>query len=118
MAKFEFLSIKVVLCVTFIGMVESRSNGDVEEACDSMMPGHANPVQTDPSPYEISVNATEYVVGTSITVTISSSSGDQFKGFFIQARRVADDQRIGTFNAEPEQRNLCSEVRLPVHPDS
>ena len=93
------------------GGVHSRSNGNVEEACDTMMPGHNNEPQTSESPFEMSVSATEYSGGDSITITISSSTGQQFKGFFVQARRLTDDQRLGTFTAADGQQLLCSEVK-------
>ena len=89
--------------------VSSRSNGDVEEACNTMVPNHANDPQDSASPYTIVPDITSYNGSETITLVIS---GGTFKGFFVQARRVSDDSRIGTFTAGTDQRLLCDNVRI------
>ena len=99
----------ILLVVSIFESVQARSNGEVEEACLTMLPGHNNDPQTSQSPYTIVADADTYSGGETITVTIS---GGTFRGFFVQARRRYDDAMLGTFDIvdETNQQNRCDLV--------
>lgn len=106
----------IVLVASLVGS-HCRPSGNIEEACDDMTPGHNSPSQDVDPPYEISVGATEYTGGDTIMITMLSPNGDPFKGFFLQARRIADDKRIGYFTAVDNRTQLlCSKV-IRTHPN-
>eukprot|EP00058_Branchiostoma_floridae_P015840 XP_002601328.1 hypothetical protein BRAFLDRAFT_123245 [Branchiostoma floridae] len=64
-----------------------------------MMPSHGAAQQASSPPYELLVDKLTYGAGEQITVTLQSTGPDTFKGFFIQARPVGQDQSLGTFTA-------------------
>ena len=65
-----------------------------------MKPEHGPIPQTGASPYDIRVTKSYYVPGENVKVSIKSSSND-IKGYLIQARKVGENQAIGTFAALP-----------------
>ena len=36
-------------------------------------------------------------LGEEVTVELGSTAGKEFKGFFVQARKISDDSIVGTF---------------------
>ncbi|KAI8510099.1 DOMON domain-containing protein frrs1L [Branchiostoma belcheri] len=69
-------------------------------ACDDMTPSHSGGIiQTSIPPYELLVDKQTYNAGEQITVTLRSTGSDTFKGFFVQARPVGQDDPVGTFTA-------------------
>ncbi|XP_038052769.1 putative ferric-chelate reductase 1 [Patiria miniata] len=93
-------------------MIPTGHNGGVSMATDQ-----------DNPPYAIDTSSSEYTPNGSLTVTIRGLGGNQFKGFFIQARR-ADPARdnevaVGTFSSAPATTQLLfchnvAHVRNPV----
>ncbi|XP_038050413.1 putative defense protein 2 [Patiria miniata] len=102
--------VPAVLCYTNGPPVSSNA-----DLCTDMLPdGHNGGVslasdQANP-PYTITTSATEYAAGGAVQVTITGSASDQFKGFFIQARRADparnNDVAIGTFSRIPGNTQL------------
>ncbi|XP_038050415.1 putative ferric-chelate reductase 1 [Patiria miniata] len=80
-------------------MIPTGHNGGVSNATDQNSP-----------PYTITATASEYTPGGSLTVTIAGTGGNQFKGFFIQARRADpardNDVAIGTFSNQTANTQL------------
>ena len=74
--------------------------GAPKSQCDSMKPEHGPSPQTGASPYDIRVTKLYYEQGEKVKVSIKSSSVD-IKGYLIQARKVGENQAIGTFAAPP-----------------
>ncbi|XP_022093820.1 putative ferric-chelate reductase 1 [Acanthaster planci] len=89
--------------------------------CTDMIPtGHNSGTSlasdTANPPYTITASGDEYTRGGSLTVTITGTGGNDFKGFFIQARRADptrnNDVAIGTFSSPPvtTQLQTCHDV--------
>ncbi|XP_072048177.1 uncharacterized protein [Amphiura filiformis] len=101
-----------LLCL--VGRGIALPGGPPLSACTSLVPGHPAGPQTSPSPYTIEISPAAYLPGSTVTVTISSPSGQQFQGFFVQARRLnndfgSTDEPIGRFNGQaPAQTQYLS----------
>jgi hypothetical protein len=54
------------------------------------------------SPYEMKVNRPYYMPGETVRVSIESS-GDNIKGYLIQARQVGGNSATGMFSAAPSK---------------
>ena len=57
-----------------------------------------------------------------VAVTLSGSGGEEFRGFLVQARTVADDSPVGTFidNGDDQALSSCtppdvSQSQLHIH---
>jgi hypothetical protein len=84
-----------------LGAVRGSPVGAPAVACEDMTPHHnGNEPQTSVPPYQLAASTDAAVAGDAVTVVLSSDSGELFKGFFIQARDVATDEIIGTFQTE------------------
>lgn len=84
--------------LTWLAVARSlaSSNGPPSTACSSITPDpshHGASPQTGASPYKVEVSATSVTAGGVIDVTIS---GDDFKGFLLQARNPQDNP-VGSF---------------------
>ena len=75
-------------------------SGAPTSQCESMAPNHGTVAQAGASPYEIKVNRSYYMPGENVRVSIESS-GDNIKGYLIQARQVGGNSAIGMFAATP-----------------
>ena len=75
-------------------------NGAPISKCENMLPSHGSLPQTGRSPYIIKVTKSYYMPGENVRVTIESS-GDDIKGYLIQARQVGANAVIGTFATPP-----------------
>ncbi|XP_019631405.1 PREDICTED: putative ferric-chelate reductase 1 [Branchiostoma belcheri] len=67
--------------------------------CTSMTPSHGVAAQTSSPPYEIIVDKQTYSAGEQLTVTLQGTGSDTFKGFYVQARPVGQDDPVGMFTA-------------------
>jgi hypothetical protein len=65
-----------------------------------MAPSHGAVAQAGASPYEVKVKRPYYMPGENVTVSIESS-GDNIKGYLIQARQVGGNLAIGMFAEDP-----------------
>ncbi|XP_072113095.1 reelin domain-containing protein 1-like [Mobula birostris] len=83
------------LCL--VSFVSGFSHGASPSACADMKPNHISAHSQDPRSSFITVhtNKSTYLPGDQVPVTVRSTQ--DFMGFLIQARRVADDQVAGTF---------------------
>ncbi|XP_072898006.1 reelin domain-containing protein 1-like [Hemitrygon akajei] len=83
------------LCL--VSFVSGFSHGASPSACADMKPNHISAHSQDPRSSFITVhtNKSTYLPGDEVPVTVRSTQ--DFMGFLIQARRVADDQVAGTF---------------------
>ncbi|XP_066298871.1 putative ferric-chelate reductase 1 isoform X2 [Branchiostoma lanceolatum] len=86
----------MVMLVLSTQEVDGYSSFVPTSQCSSMVPGHGTAGPSNP-PYELLVDKQTYNAGEQITVTLQSTGLDTFKGFFIQARPVGQDQPVGTF---------------------
>ena len=50
-----------------------------------------------------------------VAVTLSGSGGEEFRGFLVQARTVADDSPVGTFIDNGDDQALSSCTPSDVH---
>ncbi|CAB3996300.1 Hypothetical predicted protein [Paramuricea clavata] len=74
--------------------------GAPSSQCTSMTPSHGVVAQAGASPYEVKVNRSYYMPGETVRVSIESS-GDNIKGYLIQARQVGGNSATGMFAAAP-----------------
>ncbi|XP_067677457.1 putative ferric-chelate reductase 1 isoform X2 [Haliotis asinina] len=107
----------LLVCVAVVLLPSVRGNaaGANPAACVSMVPQHSGTTQSFPSPFMITPNSASYTPGKRIDVTLAGICGRQFKGFLVQARRVADltsTAAFGTF-APSDSR---SQTRCPSNP--
>ncbi|KAM8930631.1 putative ferric-chelate reductase 1 [Pelodytes ibericus] len=78
--------------------VTSYSSGLVSIMCDTMTPRHGtNSPQTTTSPYSVSASNYSFSPGDIITVTLEANNDEVFKGFFLQARSVLENNIVGYF---------------------
>ncbi|XP_069825146.1 putative defense protein 3 isoform X2 [Dendropsophus ebraccatus] len=108
--------IRLLICAAAGGLVTvyGFQSGKVTSACDEMRPGHMKTKnrkidpQPSPAPYIIIVSNRTVFPEDIITVTITSTSGNEtFKGFFLQARPVKKDEFSGTFSlSDPNNTQL------------
>ncbi|PSN54265.1 putative defense protein 3 [Blattella germanica] len=89
-------------------LVSGFPDGAPVDACVKPRPnqpyhGQAQSQPLDTSPYLVTASSYEYAPGSKITVTIK---GDTFRGFFLQARDVAQNRWVGTFEEAPNTKGL------------
>ncbi|XP_069823662.1 putative ferric-chelate reductase 1 [Dendropsophus ebraccatus] len=102
----QFITLLICLAGSFI-TVSGYSDGKVTPACDTMMPSHqGNGAQTTTSPYSITVSRKNFSPGDVITVTITASGSNSFKGFLLQARAVGGNWMTGTFTTSDSNAQL------------
>lgn len=76
---------------------DAAPNGAPELACQSMVPGHPFPPETDPSPFTFTPSARTVNGGQNLTIHIRTRN-IPFRGFIIQARNANNpSQVIGQF---------------------
>ncbi|XP_039462526.1 uncharacterized protein LOC120436147 isoform X3 [Oreochromis aureus] len=100
----------ILISLNIISKLHAYSEGNLIEACDSMLPNHngAAPQNTEP-PFMV-----EYVPGSypgePVTVLLKSEESTYFRGFMLEAREVADEKRLtGKFVLlDPEQTCLLT----------
>ncbi|XP_071977863.1 reelin domain-containing protein 1 isoform X1 [Engystomops pustulosus] len=89
----------VWICVSlgFISYTAAFSHGGNLAACLDMKPKHIRALPQNPRKNYVTVhtNRSSYLPGERIPVTLRSTR--DFMGFFLQARRVSDDQVAGSF---------------------
>ncbi|KAJ9590168.1 hypothetical protein L9F63_016707, partial [Diploptera punctata] len=95
-------------------MVTAFPDGAPVDACVKPRPnqpyhGQARSQPIETLPYTVSATSNEYEPGKKIAVIIK---GDTFRGFFLQARDVAKDHWIGTWDEAPNTKGLpeCSAI--------
>ncbi|XP_022111703.1 putative ferric-chelate reductase 1 [Acanthaster planci] len=108
----------LALVATVLGFTSGPPVGSTyPNLCTDMIPtghngGMSRADDTDNPPYTITASADEYMRGSSLTVTITGTGGNQFEGFFIQARRADpardNDVAIGTFSSPPATTQLLT----------
>uniref|UniRef100_A0A4X2KXG7 Reelin domain-containing protein n=2 Tax=Vombatus ursinus TaxID=29139 RepID=A0A4X2KXG7_VOMUR len=99
---------------------EAFSHGASLEACVDMKPRHIRAQLQNPrnNHVTVSTNVSSYSPGDKVPVTVRSR-GD-FMGFLLQARRVSNDQIVGTFVFIPSGSKLMScfeEANTVTHSD-
>ncbi|XP_069686772.1 putative defense protein 3 [Periplaneta americana] len=95
-------------------MVRGFPDGAPVDACVKPRPnrpyhGQAKSQPPETLPYIVTASGYEYSPGTKITVTIK---GDTFRGFFLQARDIAHEAWVGTWEEAPNTKGLpeCSAI--------
>ena len=87
----------VSVLISCIHHILCYPDGPPLSVCDTGLPIHLGkngtpyPPQTSPSPFQIKVNTTSYKPGDVIAVTVTSDVGEMFKGLFLQARKIRND---------------------------
>nr|KAI8725754.1 putative ferric-chelate reductase 1 [Biomphalaria glabrata] len=106
---FAFLAILVY-------RTESYPNGvGVDSSCSNMIPQHGITPQTSSPPFSITFNPQSFLIGQSVSVTITAT-GTGFKGFMMQARRAdATQASVGTFQVVLNTRQACSGVSIDLN---
>ncbi|CAH1773710.1 unnamed protein product, partial [Owenia fusiformis] len=106
------LLLTVGLCLTLLSLTSGYPTGAPSGACISMFPNHGVNPQTMPSPYQITLSKTNFTSGDEITVTLASSSGEQFKGYLCQGRyldaSMNQEIAVGSFDAPAGAKQECS----------
>ena len=82
-------------------------SGAPSSQCTSMTPNHGNSAQSGSSPYTVKTEKPYYMPGENVNVSIESS-GDDIKGYLIQARQVGTDSATGMFVTLPPNGNYVS----------
>uniref|UniRef100_UPI00398EF1E2 putative ferric-chelate reductase 1 isoform X2 n=1 Tax=Pristiophorus japonicus TaxID=55135 RepID=UPI00398EF1E2 len=111
----------VFITVTFPLYVLGYSHGRVSSVCASMVPSHGSTEQTSAAPYQITANSSTFNPGDTITVTLKSNSGDNFKGFLLEARAAgssSDLMPLGTFSTSLAAQTLNCNVGGITHQNS
>lgn len=100
-------SFALIFLAWFSVRVDAYANGQVTDACSTMMPQHGASAQTSSSPYVLTLSKNTYSPGEKITVTLTSSSGSpQFEGFLIQARSGNNTTPLGSFQVTSNAQTL------------
>ena len=96
--------LKPLLILVYIGACAAYPSGPPVSTCEGMSPLHfgsdRRPLPAQPgntNPYRITVSNSSYSPGDTLTVTISSQTADQFKGFILQARGAGSNSPVGVF---------------------
>ncbi|KAL3878437.1 hypothetical protein ACJMK2_030787 [Sinanodonta woodiana] len=96
------LVLRLVLCYPY---------GAPSETCSTMLPSHGvSPSSTTP-PYTITTSKSTYRPNDQITVTLQANSGQNFKGFLLQARKknsISQLITIGTLTGDSSTWNPCT----------
>lgn len=83
----KVICLHILLLLSCCSYVHGTSGGALNGACNNMIPQHSgNSAQTSAPPFQITLDKTMYAGGDVITVNLSRTATNQFKGFFIQAR--------------------------------
>jgi hypothetical protein len=90
-----WLSISLVFQVLF---VYSRSFSVSTSACFSMTPEHGNSVpQTSVAKIQIVPHQIKINRGQDVKVSLQRTSNNSFRGFFVQARNINNNEIVGSF---------------------
>ncbi|CAH1796555.1 unnamed protein product [Owenia fusiformis] len=89
-----------LILLSLVSGVAAFPSGPPIEACEDLRPLHGGSESQPGSPFTINVNVPTYSPGQQVQVTISSSDGQRFKGFMIQARDEASTV-VGTWTNLP-----------------
>ncbi|XP_076307156.1 putative ferric-chelate reductase 1 homolog isoform X2 [Tachypleus tridentatus] len=105
--RFSRLPLIFIIAVAFfISKSSTLSSGAPPLACEKMIPKHGVPPQNSSAPYIISakIKLDSYGNVSEVSVTISSSRGEPFKGFLLEARLKANSSHIidGKFTADKD----------------
>ncbi|XP_067845769.1 putative ferric-chelate reductase 1 [Heptranchias perlo] len=100
----------VFITATFPVYVLGYPNGQVSSACADMMPRHGANAQTSAAPYTITASNSTFNPGDTISVTLKSQSGVNFKGFLLETRAAGSSPAVplGTFNTINSQAQLLN----------
>ncbi|CAI8037842.1 Neurogenic locus notch homolog protein 1 [Geodia barretti] len=112
------LSMLFLLLVIVVVGVHCYSTGAPASACSDIYPvGHLGTSQDlSTNPFQLSLSDFDqtyggeiyYVPGQDYTLTLSGSGGEQFRGFLVQARALADGSPVGTFIDNRDDQTLSS----------
>ncbi|CAI8037838.1 Protein eyes shut [Geodia barretti] len=112
------LSMLFLLLVIVVVGVHCYSTGAPASACSDIYPvGHLGTSQDlSTNPFQLSLSDFDqtyggeiyYVPGQDYTLTLSGSGGEQFRGFLVQARALADGSPVGTFIDNGDDQTLSS----------
>ncbi|CAI8039689.1 Reelin domain-containing protein 1 [Geodia barretti] len=108
----------VCLLLSLVVGIQCYSTGAPASACSDIYPvGHLGTSQDlSTNPFQLSLSDFDqtyggeiyYVPGQDYTLTLSGSGGEQFRGFLVQARAVADGFPVGTFIDGGDDQTLSS----------
>ena len=90
----------VIIISTIFHRGLCHPDGAPASNCENMEPSHGSLPQTGASPYKVKTTKMYYLPGKNVRVSIESS-GDDIKGYIIQARQVGANTTIGTFATPP-----------------
>ncbi|GCB74185.1 hypothetical protein scyTo_0003272 [Scyliorhinus torazame] len=88
------------LTVTFPVYISGYSRGNVGGFCDTMLPNHnTNTKQTTDAPYQIITSISSFNPGDTIQVTLRGTTGNNFKGFLLEARAAEPSSPVTPLGA-------------------
>ncbi|XP_046385854.1 putative defense protein 1 [Ischnura elegans] len=85
--------------VTLATLTHGYKKGAPKESCDDMKPEHGVDPKTTKFPYSITLSKSKIPPGGKVTVTLSGSDSETFKGYFVQAR--VGNKAVGHFDEAP-----------------
>lgn len=95
-------SIIILILVTLaVGTLGHGAGAPATQAvCESLAPDHGVGAQQGPSPFSIVASHNTARPGETIKITLTTSGGRSFRGFYVQARSIgADFQVLGQFES-------------------
>ena len=87
----------VIIFLTNILLVNSRSNGAPSGACNSMTPGHGKTIQSSAVPFQLAPEEQLIEAGETLELVLKSTGSEQFKGFIVRAFESGSGNSYGTF---------------------
>ena len=95
------LGLGLTLLLSFIPPCWSYGGGAPLSVCSSLQPGHGSrPRDNATSPFTLLLR--EGAGQAVVAVRLTAGPGVQFKGFLVQARRLADNAVVGSFTVAGE----------------
>lgn len=80
-------SLQLILFAGTFAFIEMFPTGAPAARCSDMFPNHQAAAQTGSAPYEVVVDNNSFGNGSTVTVTLNSTTGLPFRGFMIQMRQ-------------------------------
>ncbi|XP_071946215.1 putative defense protein isoform X2 [Antedon mediterranea] len=97
----------VLIFSACLSMAFARSTGPPTDACTDMIPQHGGLTVSGEPPYAVNIGSMKYATGSPVQVTVATTNGTSFRGFFVQARVNDTDfvtnPALGMFSNYPEQ---------------
>ncbi|XP_071943964.1 putative defense protein Hdd11 [Antedon mediterranea] len=96
----------LILSACLLSVALTLPTGPPESACNDMIPQHGDATVSGEPPYAVTIGSMKYATGSPVQVTVATTNGTSFRGFFVQARvNDADfvtNPALGMFSDYPE----------------